>query len=132
MDCVGGICAWPSDAPVPAPTPTPIAPVPVQPTPPPTPVPVPPPVPPTPAPTPVPGKPHYEKPPCQWDDEIQGNIQGQDGIFCAAPCDAQGSCPQDVPEGTAATPSCVLTTDTGASYCALQCGKDSGCPGEST
>jgi C1A family cysteine protease len=132
MDCVSGVCAWPSDAPVPAPTPMPIAPVPVPPTPPPTPVPVPPPVPPTPAPTPVPGKPHYEKPPCQWDDEVEGNIQGQSGSFCAAPCDAQGNCPQDVPEGTAATPVCALTSDTGASYCALQCGKDSGCPGDAT
>jgi hypothetical protein len=26
----------------------------------------------------------------------------------------------------------VLTSDTGSSYCALQCGKDSGCPGEAT
>merc|ERR1712048_380944 len=121
MKCYNGKCGWPSDAPVPPP-PTP-APTPLPPTPPPAPVP--------PAPTPpapVPGKPHYEQPPCQYDDEVPAQITGVDGVSCLPPCDAQGGCPTDVPDGTKATPNCMLNDGSGHSFCALQCGKDSGCP----
>merc|ERR1712137_834231 len=108
MKCYSGRCGYPSDAPVPAPIPPP--PSPLAPTP----------------PAPVPGKPHYEAPPCQYDDEIPAQITGFDGGSCFPPCDAQGGCPADVPEGTAATPFCALTTDDGRQYCALKCGRDSG------
>merc|ERR1712187_993326 len=102
MTCYSGFCGYPSDMPVP-PAPTP-APVPLPPTPPPTPVPPPPPTPVPPA--PEPGFPHYEKPPCHYDDEVQATIQGIDGVTCLSPCDqtAAVQCPQDVPEGTKATP----------------------------
>jgi C1A family cysteine protease len=115
MKCYSGKCGWPSDAPVPpAPTP-PTPPTPPAPTPPPT-------------PAPVPGQPHYEKPPCAYDDEVAASITGVDGIACLPPCDTQGGCPQDVPEGTKATPTCNLKTDTGDAFCSLQCARDSGCP----
>merc|ERR1712187_344110 len=61
MKCYSGFCGYPSDMPVP-PAPTP-APVPLPPTPPPT-------------PAPEPGFPHYEKPPCHYDDEVPANIKG--------------------------------------------------------
>lgn len=79
-------------------------------------------------PAPVPGKPHYEAPPCQYDDEIPAQITGFDGGSCFPPCDSTGNCPADVPEGTKASPFCALTTDDGKQYCALRCALDSGCP----
>merc|ERR1711862_402998 len=115
--CYNGKCGWPSDAPVPPP------PTPAPPTPPPAPVP--------PAPTPpapVPGKPHYEQPPCQYDDGVPAQITGVEGIACLPPCDAQGGCPYDVPDGTKASPNCNLNDGSGHSFCSLQCGRDSGCP----
>lgn len=122
MQCYSGVCGYPSDAPVPAPVPPPPSPLP--PTPPPTPMP--------PAPTPpapIPGKPHYEMPPCQYDDELPASIEGFDGGSCFPPCDsATGDCPADVPEGTKATPFCALQGPDGRSFCALRCGRDSGCP----
>ena len=127
MKCYSGNCGWPSDMPVPPP-PTP-APTPLPPTPPPTPLP--------PAPTPPapePGHPHYEQPPCYYDDEVEGNIQGIDGVTCLAPCDqtADVPCPQDVPEGTKATPFCAFTAPDGSAYCALRCALSSGCPTRAT
>ena len=41
--------------------------------------------------------------------------------MCIPPCDASGKCPQDKPAGVTATPSCVLHSSTGSSYCALVC-----------
>merc|ERR1712113_124827 len=130
LKCINGYCGFPSDMPVP-PAPTP-APVPLPPTPPPTPVPPPPPSPLPPA--PEPGFPHYEKPPCHYDDEVQGNIEGIDGVTCLAPCDqtADVPCPQDVPAGTKATPFCAFTAPDGSAFCALRCALSSGCPSGAT
>ena len=87
------------------------------------------PTPPAPSPTPTPpSSTHYEKPPCQ-SDEVDASIQGVDGEVCAPKCDASGACPTDKPAGTKATPQCMLQDSaSGAKYCALSCGFDSGCP----
>jgi len=84
---------------------------------------------PPPAPTPA-GSSHFEKPPCTQADEVALEIQGQDGVMCTSKCDASGSCPTDVPEGTRASPECMLQDGSGDQYCALHCGLDSGCPGD--
>ena len=90
-----------------------------------------PPAPPTPPPAPTPaGSSHYEKPPCQ-SDEVALKIEGKGGgIVCSPKCDASGSCPTDVPEGTKATPNCYNSG--GEQCCALQCGFGSGCPAGAT
>jgi len=86
-----------------------------------------PPSPPTPSP-PAPASSHYEHPPCQ-DDEVAARVQGADGALCAPPCKGPTGCPQDVPEGTKATPQCVLRdSSSGNRYCALTCSEDSDCP----
>jgi C1A family cysteine protease len=91
------------------------------------------PTPPTPPPAPTPaGGSHYEKPPCTHSDEQAISIQGQTGVMCTPACDASGACPTDVPEGTKAAPTCLLQDQAGDKYCALKCGKDSGCPGDAT
>merc|ERR1712139_66922 len=104
-------------APGPAPAPTPPAPTPTPP-------------------APTPGGSHYEKPPCS-SDEMQGDVVDGTGAVigstCAPECDASGSCPTDVPEGTKALPMCALQDqDTGKQYCALSCYLDSGCPDEAS
>lgn len=87
---------------------------------------------PSPGPSPSPPSPpspsttHYEKPPCQ-DDEETVRIQGLTGSVCTPKCDA-GSCPTDVPEGTEAKPQCILQSPTGDKYCALTCIVDEQCP----
>merc|ERR1712000_336751 len=60
--------------------------------------------PPAPTPTPTPGAPHYEKPPCPT-----------------------GDCPQDVPDGVTAEPTCALQDTSGNKYCALLCQSDDMC-----
>jgi len=83
--------------------------------------PSPPPGPPPPAP-----KSHYGKPPCQA-DEVQASLQDGHGSLCAPEC-TSSECPSDAPEGTTATPRCILSD--GAShkkYCGLVCHRDSQC-----
>ena len=47
---------------------------------------------------------------------------GISGDLCIPPCDAQGNCPQDKPEGATATPGCILTnSQSGQKFCALVC-----------
>lgn len=53
-------------------------------------------------------------------DEIAATITGIPGAICIPPCNSDGSCPTDVPPNVTATPSCVLTGDSGK-YCALVC-----------
>merc|ERR1712073_194885 len=91
--------------------------------------PAPPPSPPSPpSPPPVPATTHYEEPPCQ-SDEVEARIRGLNGVICAPECSGDsGSCPTDVPAGTAAQPQCVLRTSSGSQYCALVCFGDSECP----
>lgn len=87
-------------------------------------------VPPSPAPPgpgPGPSPSHYEKPPCA-SDEVQASIESLGGSVCAPPCD-DGACPLDVPEGTTATPKCVLQSSSSEQkYCALECFLSSQCP----
>ena len=52
---------------------------------------------------------------------MKAQITGLTGDLCIPPCDASGKCPQDKPAGVTATPSCVLHSSTGSSYCALVC-----------
>ena len=40
---------------------------------------------------------------------------------CIPQCTPSGGCPTDKPPGVTATPSCVLTTQSGDKYCALTC-----------
>merc|ERR1712099_89856 len=88
---------------------------------PPGPSPVPPPSPPSPS-----GSSHYEKPPCR-SDEVDVQVQGLTGSTCTPKCTGN-TCPTDVPEGTTASPSCVLQdSSTGDKYCALTC-LLGGCP----
>merc|ERR1711972_80425 len=82
-----------------------------------------PPAPPTPPPPPAPtpaGTGHYGAPPCQA-DEISGDFQ--DGSVCAAACSSDSDCPTDFPAG-AQSPmaSCALQDESGATYCAMECG----------
>merc|ERR1712039_971923 len=64
------------------------------------------------------GSTHYEKPPCR-SDEVDVSIQGFDGETCTPKC-TNSACPTDVPEGTTATPQCVLQdSSSGDKYCAL-------------
>jgi len=81
--------------------------------------------PPAPSPTPTPGAPHYEKPPCQ-DDEVQASITGTGGAACAPVCE-DNTCPTDVPDGVTASPSCVLSDQSGNKFCALLCQSDDEC-----
>merc|ERR1712139_16572 len=92
----------------------------------PSPGPSPPPSPPSPPSPTSPASSHYEEPPCQA-DESQASVQGADGEVCAPKCDASGSCPTDVPEGTTDKPQCVLQDQSGNKYCALTCVLG-GCP----
>merc|ERR1712039_539718 len=72
------------------------------------------------------GSTHYEKPPCR-SDEVDVSIQGFDGETCTPKC-TTNACPTDVPEGTTATPQCVLQdSSSGDKYCALTC-LIGGCP----
>jgi len=89
-----------------------------------------PPAPPTPPAPPSPPAPpatsHYEKPPCQSDEEAV-QIQGIDGSVCSAKC-TNNACPTDTPAGTKDKGSCCLQNSaTGDKYCALECGFG-GCP----
>merc|ERR1712186_128786 len=86
-----------------------------------------PPAPPAPPSPPSPsGSTHYEKPPCR-SDEVDVSIQGFDGETCTPKC-TSNACPTDVPEGTTATPQCVLQdSSSGDKYCALTC-LIGGCP----
>lgn len=85
------------------------------------------PVPPSPPSPPSPsGSSHYEKPPCR-SDEVDVQVQGLTGSTCTPKCTGN-TCPTDVPEGTTASPSCVLQdSSTGDKYCALTC-LFGGCP----
>merc|ERR1712210_37428 len=86
-----------------------------------------PPAPPSPPSPPSPsGSTHYEKPPCR-SDEVDVSIQGFDGETCTPKC-TNSACPTDVPEGTTASPKCVLQdASSGDKYCALTCFLG-GCP----
>merc|ERR1712216_1086647 len=69
---------------------------------------------------------HYEKPPCQSDEESV-QVQGVQGVTCTPKCQGM-SCPTDVPAGTTAKPQCVLQdASSGDKYCALTCFLG-GCP----
>jgi photosystem II stability/assembly factor-like uncharacterized protein len=81
--------------------------------------------PPAPTPTPTPGAPHYEKPPCQA-GEAKASVTDTDGSVCAPPCPT-GDCPQDVPDGVTAEPTCALQDTSGNKYCALLCQSDDMC-----
>merc|ERR1712151_935343 len=85
-----------------------------------------PPVPPTPSPPAPPSKGHYEQPPCSM-DEMAARVQGLGGEFCAPSCDSS-PCPTDVPEGTKASPQCILKDTSGSQYCALVCHGKKSCP----
>ena len=65
---------------------------------------------------------HYEDPKpngCRADEEaIQ--IAGVSGDFCTPECIGT-SCPQDVPAGVTATPTCALQDSSGNKFCALMC-----------
>ncbi|KAG7343629.1 hypothetical protein IV203_021637 [Nitzschia inconspicua] len=63
---------------------------------------------------------HYEKPPCQNDDEKAVEIMGIDGMFCSPSC-KDTACPSDVPDGVTAIPTCALQSPTGEKYCAILC-----------
>jgi len=86
-----------------------------------------PPTPPSPPPAPpTPSTSHYEKPPCQSDEQAV-QIQGVDGAVCSAKC-TNSACPTDTPAGTKDKPSCCLQDSaSGDKFCALECGI-AGCP----
>jgi C1A family cysteine protease len=85
-----------------------------------------PPAPPSPPTPPAPSTSHYEKPPCQSDEQAV-QIQGIDGSVCSPKC-TNSACPADTPAGTKDTPSCCLQDQSsGDKYCALECGFG-GCP----
>merc|ERR1711972_149018 len=86
-----------------------------------------PPAPPAPpSPPSPPGSTHYEKPPCR-SDEVDVQVQGLTGSTCSPKCSGT-TCPTDVPEGTTASPKCVLQdSSSGDKYCALTC-LFGGCP----
>jgi len=88
--------------------------------------PAPSPTPPSPEP-PAPATTHYEHPPCQ-SDEVEARVEDADGVLCAPECDESEDCPDDVPEGTTATPECALRTPEGKQYCALTCLASEKCP----
>merc|ERR1719265_2755532 len=71
---------------------------------------------------------HYEKPPCGH-DEVQGEVQGVPGYICAPRCD-KGSydCVSDAPDGTTATPQCMLKDVDAGAFCGLLCQSDTQCP----
>jgi len=69
---------------------------------------------------------HYEKPPCQ-SDEVQATVQGLDAPLCVPKCDAQGECPSDKPADVIAPAKCMLQTQSGDKYCALECFADVMC-----
>jgi len=86
---------------------------------------------PPPGPAPPTSKPHYGQPPCQA-DEVQASLQEGHGVLCAPECTAS-PCPTDVPEGTAATPRCILTERVSKrKYCGLICHRNAQCPKRST
>merc|ERR1712217_907364 len=85
--------------------------------------PAPPPSPPSPSP---PASTHYEKPPCQHSDEIQGGVQGVTGSACLPKC-KKNKCPADVPAGVTAEPDCALSDTSGNKYCVLKCTKNAEC-----
>eukprot|EP00543_Licmophora_paradoxa_P006284 CAMPEP_0202448324 /NCGR_PEP_ID=MMETSP1360-20130828/7149_1 /ASSEMBLY_ACC=CAM_ASM_000848 /TAXON_ID=515479 /ORGANISM="Licmophora paradoxa, Strain CCMP2313" /LENGTH=159 /DNA_ID=CAMNT_0049065845 /DNA_START=39 /DNA_END=518 /DNA_ORIENTATION=- len=53
-------------------------------------------------------------------DETPFQIQGVPGMICAPQCTTD-QCPDDVPPGTTAKPTCALQTPTGDQFCALMC-----------
>jgi len=66
---------------------------------------------------------HYGSQPC-LSDESAIQLAGISGTFCAPPCNGGTVCPEDVPNGATATPTCVLFQDSSGEeykYCALQC-----------
>jgi len=70
---------------------------------------------------------HYEKPPCQADEQAV-RIQNVDGTFCSPKCGTT-SCPTDVPVGVTAAPQCVLNNPQGGHNCAIICDpSDNGLP----
>jgi len=82
---------------------------------------------PAPSPPPAPASPHYEKPPCR-DDEVESTLVGLGGELCTPEC-THTSCPTDMPEGSTATPSCILQdAQSGKHYCVLRCDLTSQCP----
>jgi hypothetical protein len=65
---------------------------------------------------------HYGDPfagPC-LSDEIATGIQNVPGEVCIPGCSVS-YCPTDVPAGVTATPTCALSSSSGAKYCALIC-----------
>jgi len=70
---------------------------------------------------------HYEKPPCQADEQAV-RIENVDGTFCSPKCGTT-SCPTDVPIGVTAAPQCVLNNPQGGHNCAIICDpSDNGLP----
>merc|ERR1711862_300828 len=53
-------------------------------------------------------------------DEVAGRIGGANGQICLPSC-RSGQCPSDVPQGTTATPMCVIQDQSGHQYCGLIC-----------
>merc|ERR1712226_1405733 len=85
-----------------------------------------PPAPPSP-PTPPPGPPpptgsHYQKPPCQSDEE---ELDTESGEICAPTC--SGVCPL-APANCTAKPTCSDNARANDRLCYLICQKDSDCP----
>jgi len=77
---------------------------------------------------------HYEDPKpdgCQ-SDELSVQVEGLAGDFCSPYCSTSKPCPTDVPDGTTASPECVLETAGSSSptNCALICtpGSNDECP----
>eukprot|EP01043_Picozoa_sp_COSAG02_P010784 COSAG02_NODE_387_length_23294_cov_52.630610_6_plen_412_part_00 len=81
---------------------------------------------------------HYENPndtgACQA-GEMNVQIQGVAGKYCAPKCSFLSKCPSDVPPGVTARPTCAIQ-GMGGTYCALmcnpsgpasQCGRDASC-----
>merc|ERR1712070_895435 len=118
----------PTPPPPTPPHPTPPAPTPPPPTPPPptpTPSPTPPPTPTPPPSPPSPDQPHYGPASSCLSDETTIGIS-EHGSFetCTTiPCSADSDCPQDMPSGSTAVPTCFIKH-----FCALKCTKDKDCP----
>jgi hypothetical protein len=68
------------------------------------------------------------------DDETEAKIQGLKGDSCIPKCTGgvfKKTCPTDVPDGTTATPQCILKDTKGDHFCILVCSGPSGsgdCP----
>lgn len=62
-------------------------------------------------------------------EEVSGEVQGEDGFFCAPRC-AAGTmdCPTGVPAGTSAQPQCMLQDADMVPHCSLLCQYDMQCP----